>query len=124
MILNISKEQDINILMLRAKEYFKNYGISDVKVIELTTIISELGYNIVKYTKKGTIEFNINNQYITIIAADKGDGIEDITNSICEGYSSSGTLGLGLNAIVRLSDEFDIQTSKNGTIITVKKVIK
>ena len=123
MTLNISKEQDINILMLRSKEYFKNYGISDIKVIELTTIISELGYNIVKYTKKGTIEFNINNQYITIIASDNGEGIQDITNSICEGYSSSGTLGLGLNAIVRLSDEFDIQTSKNGTTITVKKMI-
>lgn len=124
MILNISKEQDINILMLKAKEYFKNYGISDVKVIELTTIISELGYNIVKYTKNGTIKFNINDQTVTIIASDKGSGIQDIENSISEGYSSSGTLGLGLNAIVRLSDEFDIQTSKNGTTIVVTKVIK
>lgn len=123
MTLNISKEQDINILMLKAKAYFKSYGISDVKVIELTTIISELGYNIVKYTKKGTIAFSINDHTITIVASDQGSGIQDIESSICEGYSSSGTLGLGLNAIVRLSDEFDIQTSQNGTTIVVKKVI-
>lgn len=123
MILNITKEQDINILMLKAKNYFKDSGLSEVKSIELTTIISELGYNIVKYTKKGNIRFDINNQCITIIAKDEGSGIKDISKAIREGYSSSGTLGLGLNGVIRLSDEFDMKTSSHGTTITIKKIL-
>lgn len=124
MTLNISKEKDINILMSKAKSYFKNNGISETISVELTTIISELGYNIIKYTPKGTIRFDIDYNYITIIATDSGDGIKDITNAVCEGYSSSGTLGLGLNGVVRLSDDFDVQTSTNGTTVTIKKIIK
>lgn len=123
MTLKILKEQDINVLMERSKRYFNDFGVSEIKKVELTTIISELGYNILKYAKSGTLELRIENKIITIIAADKGEGFKDITNATKEGYSSSGTLGLGLGAIVRLSDEFDIETSKNGTTITVKKMV-
>ena len=123
MILKIIKEQDINILMVKAKNYFNENGLSEIKSIELTTIISELGYNIVKYTKRGTIKFDIDNHYITIVSKDEGFGIADISSAVCEGYSSSGTLGLGLNGIIRLSDEFEMKTSKNGTTITIKKIL-
>jgi len=123
MILKICKEQDINVLMQRSKKYFSDLGINEIKKIELTTIISELGYNIIKYARKGSLELSIKNNIITIIAIDKGDGFKDITNATKEGYSSSGTLGLGLGAVVRLSDEFTIETSKNGTTITIIKVL-
>lgn len=121
MTLKIDKERDINILMEKSKRYFSDFGVDEIKKFELTTIVSELGYNILKYAKSGTLEITIEKNIITIIATDKGEGFKDITNATKEGYSSSGTLGLGLGAIIRLSDEFDIQTSKNGTIVTVKK---
>lgn len=124
MILKISKEQDINLLVERSKRYFNDFRLNETKKIELTTIISELGYNILKYGKSGTIQLSIENNFVTIIATDKGDGFKDITNATKEGYSSSGTLGLGLGAIIRLSDQFNIETSKNGTIITATKMIK
>lgn len=124
MTLKISKEQDINLLMQKSKKYFSDLGVNEIKKIELTTIISELGYNIVKYAPRaGTMELKVENNTIIIVAADKGEGFQDITNATKEGYSTSGTLGLGLGAVIRLSDEFNVVTSKNGTSITVKKVI-
>jgi len=123
MILKIYKEHDINILMQRAKKYFATCGLSQIQLVELTTIISELGYNIIKYAGCGSIELGIDNKIITIIASDKGNGFVDITNAIKEGYSSSGTLGLGLGTVIRISDEFYIETSNNGSKITVIKGI-
>ncbi len=123
MILNIVKEQDINVLMVKAKAYFIENGISEIISVELTTIISELGYNIIKYTPKGTMSFYIENNDIVVIASDKGSGIQNITSAISDGYSSSGTLGLGISGIIRLSDEFDVETSSLGTTITIRKTI-
>jgi len=124
MTLKIHKEYDINILMQRAKKYFNQFGLSAVYLVELTTIISELGYNIIKYAHSGNIEIRIYNKTITIIASDKGNGFVNISEAIKEGYSSGGTLGLGLGAVIRMSDEFYVETSQNGSIITVRKKLQ
>lgn len=60
---------------------------------------------------------------IQIVANDIGSGIKDIYKAFQEGYSTSDTLGLGLPAIIRMSDDFHAQTSENGTKITILKRI-
>ena len=124
MKLNIRNERDVSFSMSQAKSYSTKLGFSAIKSIEISTIVSELAYNIIKYTSGGFIELHENSKGIQIIAQDSGNGIKNIEKALHEGYSSSGTLGLGIPGIIRLSNEFDVQTSSKGTTITIQKNIK
>jgi serine/threonine-protein kinase RsbT len=92
----------------------------------IATAISELARNIVSYARQGEICIraaqNSDRPGIVIIASDKGPGIRDITQALRDGYSTSGSLGLGLPGVRRLMDTFDIvSVLGKGTTVTVKK---
>lgn len=73
-----------------------------------------------------------NNQIIgiEIVISDTGPGIADVDLALTDGYSTSNSLGLGLGAIRRLADEFEIKSqtrektnNKSGTTIYFRKQI-
>lgn len=92
----------------------------------IATAISELARNIVTYAKRGEIRMrrltNSSKHGILVIAKDEGPGIENIDVALQDGFSTSGSLGLGLPGVKRLVDEFAIDSKvKGGTTVTVKK---
>jgi serine/threonine-protein kinase RsbT len=92
----------------------------------IATAISELARNIVSYARQGEICIraarNSDRPYIVIIASDNGPGIHDITQALRDGFSTSGSLGLGLPGVRRLMDTFEIVSELGrGTTVTVKK---
>jgi serine/threonine-protein kinase RsbT len=57
-----------------------------------------------------------------IVARDDGPGIADLDRAMQDGYSSSGSLGLGLPGSRRLVDEFEIDSAPGkGTRVTLTK---
>lgn len=100
------------------------FGSTDLTLI--ATAISELARNIVKYAKQGEIILNVEQEggrtCIVVVARDHGPGISDIGRALRDGYSSEGSLGLGLPGTRRLMDEFAIESeASRGTTVTVKK---
>ncbi len=124
MLLKINKKSDIQILLSDVEYFLNDFDINKIKKMEARTIISELIYNIVKYTPRGSMKLTINNFILTIKAVDHGNGIDDFHFAIQDGNSTSGTLGLGFASIFRLSDEVDVETSEEGTIINITKRLK
>lgn len=125
MFLKVNKQSEVNLLLGQLKHFLKDYEIEKTKRIEIKTIISELIYNIQKYTPNGSIVIEvINNDTITICAKDQGGGIDNVNLALQDGYSTSGTLGLGFASIFRLSDEIDVNTSEEGTEINIKKSLR
>ena len=101
-------------------------GFSTGGATLIATAISELARNIVSYARKGEITIKLvnglNRQGISIIATDDGPGIPDIRQAMRDGFSTSGSLGLGLPGVRRLMDEFEITSQPGrGTIVAVKK---
>jgi serine/threonine-protein kinase RsbT len=101
-----------------------SFDLGDHDKIRISTVLSELAYNQLKYAGKGNIEtrFCIEppKRHIVITAKDKGPGIVDIDLALQDNYSTSGTLGLGLPGIKRLTDEFEITSVLNeGTTVKV-----
>lgn len=102
-------------------------GFSDSEATLIATAISELARNIVSYARQGTVTFkSLNGRRgsvgLTIVAADSGPGIADVSQALRDGFSSSGGLGLGLPGVKRLMDEFDIASRVgSGTTVTVTK---
>ena len=124
MILKINTEQDVIHAISKAKSFAIERGMESINATQLATIVSELAYNIIKYAKPGIISLHTQENGIEAIAKDRGKGIEDIDKALSEGYSSSGTLGIGIPGIIRLCDDFNIKTSANGTEINVFKNFK
>lgn len=121
MILKIDTEQDVIHAISKTKNFALDKGMESFNATQFATIVSELSYNIIKYANHGFISLHADPEGIKIVAKDKGEGIKDIDKALSDGYSSSGTLGIGLPGIIRLSDDFDITTSSSGTEITVYK---
>ena len=124
MFLKINPSSDVQSLLGEVDHFFVSYNIEKIKKMEAHTIISEIIYNIKKYTPKGSIRLLIKNDILYINGTDEGRGIDNFHQSIKDGYSTSGTLGLGFGAIFRLSDEVDIETSAHGTKIDIEKRLK
>lgn len=94
----------------------------------VATIISELGTNIVKYAARGYIDIAFvesrGGASVVIEARDNGPGIADIHLALTDHYTTGKTLGLGLPAVRRMADHFDIQSSPEaGTrVLATKKL--
>ena len=97
----------------------------------IATAISELARNILTYARRGEIRIRAVNGSanpgrkvpgIQVIARDEGPGIPDVQQALRDGFSTSGSLGLGLPGVKRLMDEFQIVSAENrGTTVTVRK---
>ncbi|MDH5366015.1 MAG: ATP-binding protein [Cyclobacteriaceae bacterium] len=124
--ISIWADSDVEYAVNRTNLIAHNFGFADRERNVLTIMVSELARNIYKYAKTGVIviqkiEKN-NKKGLEIIAEDNGPGISDIELALKDGYSSNGTLGLGLAAVKRMSDEFVFDETRNiGTKINVVK---
>ena len=122
----INSDQDIVIARQKGRLLAAALGFSSVDATLLATAISELARNILTYAKSGEIRLTAINgsarRGIRLVARDQGPGINDIQQALRDGFSTSGSLGLGLPGVRRLVDEFEIVSEKNrGTTVTAQK---
>jgi serine/threonine-protein kinase RsbT len=100
-----------------------------VSAIEaMATAVTEIGRNMVVHGGGGellleTVRTTVPPRHgIVATAIDGGPGIDDVELALADGYSTVGTLGLGLPSARRLVDEFEIQsTVGRGTTVTLRK---
>jgi serine/threonine-protein kinase RsbT len=122
----INSDQDIVSARQKGRAMAMELGFSSGDATLIATAISELARNIVTYARKGQITLKgiqgSNRVGILVIASDQGPGIPDIRQALRDGFSTSGSLGLGLPGVRRLMDEFEINSQPSqGTTVTVKK---
>jgi serine/threonine-protein kinase RsbT len=122
----INSDGDIVVARQKGRVMASELGFSSGDATLIATSISELARNIVSYARKGEIKLkeiqNSNKIGILVVASDDGPGIVDIRQALRDGYSTSGSLGLGLPGVRRLMDEFEINSEPGrGTIVAVKK---
>ena len=122
----IASDQDIVTARQKGRTLASSLGFLATDATLIATAISELARNIVTYAKKGELSIRSvetrSQQGIMIVAKDEGPGIQNIESALRDGYSTSGSLGLGLPGVKRLMDEFEIVSVVGvGTTVTVKK---
>jgi serine/threonine-protein kinase RsbT len=122
----INSDQDIVAARQQGRALAAELGFSAVDATLIATAISELARNIVAYAGKGQIRLQAiqasSRRGIEVVAWDRGPGIRDVRQALRDGFSTSGSLGLGLPGVRRLMDEFEVVTEiGRGTVVTVKK---
>src|SRR5713101_4002604 len=122
----IASDQDIVLARQKGRTLAFKLGFSSSDSTLVATAISELARNILTYARTGEITVKLIRSSvrlgIMVVASDKGPGITDVRQAVKDGFSTSGSLGLGLPGVRRLMDEFMIESELGrGTRVTVKK---
>jgi serine/threonine-protein kinase RsbT len=123
---SITSDQDIIAARHEGRVLAVELEFSPGDATLIATAISELARNIVSYARHGEIRMrptkNGERPGIVIVAWDDGPGIQDVRQAMRDGFSTSGSLGLGLPGVRRLMDDFEIVSEQGkGTTVTVRK---
>jgi anti-sigma regulatory factor (Ser/Thr protein kinase) len=97
-------------------------GLGEARLADIAIVASELGSNLYKHADDGHALIRAvrrgGQAGVEIVTMDKGPGMADLDQSIEDGHSTSGTLGIGLGAVARQASEFDAYSRPGtGTVI-------
>jgi serine/threonine-protein kinase RsbT len=119
-------ESDVVIARRRAFELASQQGCTGPAAAALATAVSEVSRNIIVHARGGevilTTAVREGRRGVVATALDTGPGIHDIAEAMQDGFSTGGTLGLGLPGARRLVDEFEIESVVGaGTRVTLRQ---
>jgi anti-sigma regulatory factor (Ser/Thr protein kinase) len=108
----------------RAAELAEQLGFGELHAGRAALAVTEAGTNLVKHAEHGEIFVRplAKDGFagVELLVVDKGPGIASISQSLVDGFSTTGSAGTGLGALSRIADEFDIYSlTGKGTAIRI-----
>lgn len=86
-------------------------GLSPSALGDLAIIVTEISTNLARHADSGMVLLRLvrsgDSAGVEVVAVDRGPGMHDFAASSVDGYSTSGTLGIGLGAVARMATEMD-----------------
>ena len=115
-VIPINEIYDVGIAIRKITELTEELGFSEKELSEISIVASELANNLIKHEAiEGKIIYSLieegTEKYIQIVSEDKGPGIANVETVMEDGYSTIGSLGIGLGAIKRLMSDFRITSN-------------
>lgn len=122
----ISSEKDVVVARDKGRSLAAELGFSPSDSTLIAAAISEVAHNILSYARQGEMDLRVSRHCgrweLIVVARDHGPGIARIDQALRDGYSTSGSLGLGLPGVRRLVDKFEIVSEVGrGTTVTMRK---
>ncbi|MEU3906171.1 ATP-binding SpoIIE family protein phosphatase [Streptomyces goshikiensis] len=92
----------------------RRIGLGEHRTAELVLAVAELTTNVTKHSTDASILLRVLRNHavagVEVLVVDTGPGMADVPAALRDGVSSIGTLGIGLGAVKRLADRFDIHS--------------
>ncbi len=117
----------------KIKKALKELGFPTSLIRNVAIAVYEGEINMVIHGEGGVIDAEITPEYISVVLADQGPGIPDVSLAMQEGYSTAPDnvrqlgfgAGMGLPNIKKYTDEMIIETEVGkGTTIRLKVFVK
>ncbi|MBC9785297.1 anti-sigma regulatory factor [Heliobacterium chlorum] len=118
---------DVGTARRQVLEYCRSLPFTMQELGQLAIIVTELATNLAKHASGGGVirlETIGDRKGLILQSSDQGPGIPDVSLALLDGTPSTASLGGGLGAMRRLSDQFSIQSEPSGTVVTVKKWVE
>lgn len=124
----IVAEADLILIRQTLRAASDRAGLGLVDQTRLITAGSELGRNILTYATGGRGRMEVEQVSsgsrvgVRALFADEGPGIPDLDLALTDGYSTAGSLGLGLPGARRLVDDLQVTSAAgSGTTVVIVK---
>ncbi len=121
----VEQASDAGAARRAATDLGERLGLDAHRCAELALVATELATNLVKHARQGTLLVRslraADGAGVGLVAVDSGPGVADLAAAAVDGTSSTGTLGLGLGAILRLSTACAVHGVRGrGTVVAVE----
>ncbi len=122
----IKSAEDVISARQKVRQLAQEMGFALLDQTRIVTAVSELARNIFIHAKEGKVLVFRHDAEgrngMKVLFEDTGPGIPDIEKAMEEGFSTVGSLGLGLKGAKRLVDEFNIRSAPGkGTTVEIIK---
>jgi anti-sigma regulatory factor (Ser/Thr protein kinase) len=106
----------------RATVLAERLGFDGERLGQVQLAATEMATNLIKHAREGEMMLRIardgTSAELELLSMDRGPGMADVPGSRVDGYSTSGTLGIGLGAIDRLADRSGLHSVPgHGTVM-------
>nr|WP_202420859.1 ATP-binding SpoIIE family protein phosphatase [Actinomadura rayongensis] len=106
----------------RATALAERLGFADERLEHVRLAATEAATNLVKHAGRGEMLVRVvrggERATLEFVSVDRGPGMADVPESLRDGVSTSGSLGIGLGMIGRLADDAGLQSRPGeGTIL-------
>ncbi len=103
----------------------RRMGLDEQRAGQVALAVSEAATNLSRHAVDGAILLRAvrgsEQAGVELVAVDSGPGMSNVPDAMLDGSSSAGTLGIGLGAVARLADVFDIHSLPGrGTVLAAR----
>ena len=98
-------------------------GVDERRVDSIALVATELAENLYRHGVQGELVVvrppAVGAARLSLLAIDRGPGVERFADCLVDGYSTGGTMGTGLGAVQRAADDFDAVSEPGlGTVVS------
>lgn len=120
LVLTIEDSSQIGHARRIAQQLAEKNGFDPVDAGRVALVATELASNILKHASRGELHLRVlprpHGAGIEILAVDRANGF-DLQACLTDGFSTGGTQGIGLGAVSRQTDVFDVYADSRGAVL-------
>lgn len=103
----------------------RRLGLSSHRAAEVALAVTEAATNVQRHAEDGALLLRVvrsgDQAGVEFLTVDSGAGMTNVSAALADGTSSAGTLGIGLGAVSRLADHFDLHSVPGrGTVMAAQ----
>jgi anti-sigma regulatory factor (Ser/Thr protein kinase) len=122
-VLVIEDSSQIGYARRTAQKLAERHGFDATDAGRVALVATELASNILKHATRGELHLRVlphaNGSGIEMLAIDRAQGF-DLQACLTDGFSTGGTQGIGLGAVSRQAEVFDVYADSRGAVLLTR----
>lgn len=122
-VLPIEDDSQVGYARRCTQRLAEQHGFDATDAGRAALLATELASNLLKHASHGELHLrvvpNVGYSGLELIAIDRGSGF-DLQHCLADGFSTGGTQGIGLGAIKRLANVFDVYADSRGAAVLAR----
>lgn len=118
-VLHIDEASQVGHARRVVQKLAEQLGFSAADAGRAAIVATELASNVLKHAERGELHLRVlahgAHPGMELVAVDRAQGF-DLASCLADGYSTGGTQGIGLGAVSRLAQVFDVHADAKGAV--------